>query len=232
MILLEERKTAALVDQKNVESSRSRKVMVLQRLQQLFEKILGYSPSLEIIKQLLGYRNEKQLVKLLVKLYREAKYPDVPNTWFRDDSPEDLTPDLRELYDYIVSIPLQDLSEDPARYWDAKKKKFVPLLLTNEEKQIIVERNKRYVKTEEMGKMYEFAKAFIGLFNHSAVYGGVNLNGPEIRDKMPFIAPFVRLVDDTSKNKDGLIGKDVRRMEIIEERFFIGGDADRSVFDE
>jgi hypothetical protein len=232
MYLINERTNKAEAEKKQAEATRGRKVSHLQKLQQLLEKVLEHKVPLPIFLKAWNYDSEPDLCRVLWELYHKARGINVELALLRTDVPDLMPDDLKEIYDYILSIPYDSRTADPSKYWDENKKRFVPLALTSEEKKVIEERNKQYAKSEEMKRLYDFTKNFVDLYNEGFTRYGVKMTRTEIEKSLPWLAPWVRRPRRLSPdyNQQG-VNHDYR-IEVDEKRFFFNDLEGKTIFDE
>jgi hypothetical protein len=232
MYLINERRTKAEAEKKQAEATRGRKVSHLQKLQQILEKVLEHKVPLSVFLKAWNYDSEPDLCRVLWELYHQAKGINVPLAMLRTDAPDLMPEELREIYDYILSIPFDERTADPAKYWDDKKKRFTPLALTAEEKELIEERNKQYSKSEEMKRLYDFTKNFVDLYNEGFTRYGVKMTRTEIEKSLPWLAPWVRRPRRPSPDFDHQGVSNDYGIEVDEKRFFFNDLEGKTIFDE
>jgi hypothetical protein len=232
MYLINERTNKAEAEKKQAEATRGRKVSHLQKLQQLLEKVLEHKVPLPIFLKAWNYDSEPDLCRVLWELYHKARGINVELALLRTDVPDLMPDDLKEIYDYILSIPYDSRTADPSKYWDENKKRFVPLALTAEEKQLIEERNKQYSKSEEMKRLYDFTKNFVDLYNEGFTRYGVKMTRTDIEKSLPWLAPWVRRPRRPSPDFEHQGVSNDYRIEVDEKRFFFNDLEGKTIFDE
>jgi hypothetical protein len=233
-IIYDERRNKALVEIKAAQDSRNKKVEPLEAVRLALKKLRGEDPSLEQVKSLLNTRDDKDLCSVIFAIWHTAMNINVPFGMLNVHSTEHMTDDQRAVYDAVKAIEYDKKSSDPARYWDKKQKKFVPLPLTDEEKELIFERNKLYIKSQEEGKVYEFVKMFTELFNRSAMNHQVKITPATFHDLLPWLDPYVLIKGKkpNAKQPFGYQKEVVFVLEIKEDLFFYNDKKRELVFDE
>jgi hypothetical protein len=119
--------------------------------------------TLEHITDLLAIGNETQLAVELFSAWKVKKGIDLPLSLIRTNDQEAWPPEIKKAF-YSIQL-LQGMSSDLSKYWDAKKKTFATIPLSEPEKRSIFEHFVEYVSSTRKKEQFEFMRIQAELVN-------------------------------------------------------------------
>lgn len=120
------------------------------------EAICKKAVTFERITSLLAINNQAELSVELFKTWKEKKGIDLPLDLIRTDDEHAWPPEVKSAFYAVIS--LQGMSKELSRYWDDKKKSFVTVPLTEEEKKAVFDHFMEYVASKRKKEHFEFMR--------------------------------------------------------------------------